>query len=279
MAFKEEILDESFLAHKHNLAQKERRVESDVKLKPIVTAARKAYLNYLSKVDWERVAQNDLADAVGAVGKYVDYAKGIEKRHALFNWRSDYAASIIPEFLYRVFAIRLNQLGIKPLPSMRDSVVEVVVSGGTSGGWKVRQKNQDLCLGLRTDKVLIDGKELSFVVPVVVFEVKTNIDINKLNGLDFSAERLKRTFPTARYFLVTETIDFSLNDNYAAGYIDEIYVLRKQVRSQARRKKIDLQHEVFQELTADVCSLMDRANTDRGHVYDRLEEGTLIHGS
>ena len=109
-------------------------------------------------------------------------------------------------------------------------------------------------------------------------EVKTNIDINKLNGLDFSAERLKRTFPSAHYFLVTETIDFSLNNNYAASFLDEIYVFRKQVRSAARRKKEPLQFDVFEKLLNDVISLVKQGSLAKGHVYDRLELGRLIDG-
>ena len=111
---------------------------------------------------------------------------------------------------------------------------------------------------------------------MIAMEVKTNIDINKLNGLDFSAERLKRTFPTSKYFLITETIDFSLEQNYASGSIDEIYTLRKQVRSQARREKKPLEADVFVQLQADVVEIVKKASSTMGHVYDRLDVGKLI---
>jgi hypothetical protein len=116
------------------------------------------------------------------------------------------------------------------------------------------------------------------LVPSIVFEVKTNIDINKLSGLDFSAERLKRSFPGAKYFLVTETVDFSLSDNYASTSIDEIYCLRKQMRSAARRDRAPLQHEVFESLLRDVTDIMAAQMITRGHVYERLESGRLIDG-
>jgi hypothetical protein len=132
-------------------------------------------------------------------------------------------------------------------------------------------------VGLRRERVVHPDGEESFVVPLIAIEVKTNIDINKLNGLDFSAERLKRTFPSAKYFLATETIDFSLANNYASGSIDEIYALRKQVRSQARRIKACLKHDVFEHLVSDIVNIMQKASRHPGHVYDRLAIGKLIN--
>ena len=173
--------------------------------------------------------------------------------------------------------ISLKGVGISPLFSTRDSIVEVSLSGGAGGGWDVRRKNQDLCIGLRRERIVRDAGDETFVVPLIAMEVKTNIDINKLNGLDFSAERMKRTFPAARYFLVTETIDFSLSANYSSGSIDEIYALRKQMRSQARKLKRPLEHDVFEQLQADVLSLMKKASEILGHVYERLEHGRLIN--
>ena len=76
---------------------------------------------------------------------------------------------------------------------------------------------------------------------------------------------------------MTETIDFSVDDNYVAGSIDEIYVLRRQLRSISRRTKEALQAEVFASLVDDVVQVMQKANMDRGHVYDRLVHGRLIN--
>jgi len=225
----------------------------------------------------KEVLAGNLSSSVAAVGAYLDFAKEIEKEYTFFNWRSDFASSSLPEFLHRIFGIALQGGVIEPLFSTRDSIVELSLSGGTGGGWDVRRKNQDLCIGLRRETIVKDGIEESFLVPLIVIEVKTNIDINKLNGLDFSAERLKRTFPAARYILATETIDFSLNSNYASGSIDEIYNLRRQVRSQARRTKEPLKAEVFEMLLADIITIMKKASESAGHVYDRLQHGRLIN--
>ena len=76
--------------------------------------------------------------------------------------------------------------------------------------------------------------------------------------------------------MITETIDFSLDQNYSSGSIDEIYTLRKQVRSQARRKKKPLEVDVFVELQSDIVDIIKRASFTMGHVYDRLNVGKLI---
>lgn len=268
--------DTAFLSHGNNISQKERIADGD-KIIELCKEARKHYGNFCRSLALEETLKGDFLQSIDSLNKYVDFTKWLEKQDSFFNWRSDFAASVIPEYLYWVVHYRLAKNDLKPLYSTRASVVEVTLLGTAAGGWNVRRKNQDFCIGLRREKISTDGKEWSFVIPQIVFEVKTNIDINKLNGLDFSAERLKKSFPAANYFLLTETIDFSLNHNYAAGSIDEIYVGRKQVRSQARRKKEDLKPDVFAQLLDDVEDIMKRASIDTGHVYDRLECGKLIH--
>lgn len=267
----------SNLSHKNNLVQKSKRLaDLNEKRSALLEEAKKRYVAYLKKADWSAVREGDVSSAVSALEEYVNFTKDIEAQDSFFNWRSDFAGSVIPEFLYRMFRARLKHLDIPNYFSTRGSVVEMTLNGTGDDAWNIRRKNQDLCLGGAMCNTIIGGKEQQFVVPSVIFEVKTNIDINKLNGLEFSAERLKRTFPAAKYFLVTETVDFSLNDNYVAGNLDEIYCMRKQVRSSARRNKGPLQEEVFSSLLEDVVSLMRASTTARGHVYDRLELGRLI---
>lgn len=274
---KEFAFDQSLLCHANNLTQKDRTANTDAR-RALLAKVEAAYKSLLQKLDYESIAKGDFENGIRALDDYVRVVKDVEQADSFFNWRSDFASSVIPEFIYRGFHYTLVAKGIEPLFATRDSVVELTLSGTAEGGWNVRHKNQDLVIGLRREKVDQDGTEKSFVVPVEAFEVKTNIDINKLNGLNFSAERLKRTFPGARYCIITETIDFSLQDNYAAGSIDEIYVLRKQVRSEARRSKAPLCSDVFAQLFSDTVGLMILAGGKRGHVYERLTTGKLIHG-
>ncbi len=268
-------MDDKLLSHYNNITQKERIADTQSRIER-VREVREQYALLDSALSFGEVQSGWLDAPVDALNQYLDFVKLVEKADSFFNWRSDFAGSVIPEFLYRMLSFRLSKAGITGYFSTRDSVVELTLSGFLDGGWTVRRKNQDLCMGLRHETMIIGGKEVTFVVPVIVFEVKTNIDINKLNGLDFSAERLKRTFPSARYILVTETIDFSLDENHA-GDIDEIYVLRKQLRSVSRKTKHPLHANVFEELAEHVFDVAFKASATRGHVYDRLDSGRLIN--
>lgn len=270
------MFDPHFLGHGNNIAQKLRSAPDD-RLRKLCEDVQDRYDAWVSNIFLNEVCSGDFESSVAALNEYVEYTKAIEKAERFFNWRSDFASSVIPEYLYRITAARLHQDGIAALFSTRSSVVEVTLASNAVDGWNIRRKNQDLCIGLRTASLPVGSRTENFVVPQIVFEVKTNIDINKLNGLDFSAERLKKSFPAANYMLLTETIDFSLNDNYAAGSIDEIYVGRKQLRSNARRNKAPLCSDVFRELVEDVSSIMRKASLDRGHVYQRLTHGRLIN--
>lgn len=267
-------LDIAFLNHKTNIDQKCRIAEdSNVALSRKVKSR---YQKFVRELEFPDDPDDPPTAAVSALNSYLDFAKEIEKRHSFFNWRSNFAGSIIPEFYYRYLSFEAERLGLDVYFSTKSSVVEATFSVTESGGIDIRRKDQDLSVGVRNETLTVNGEDIPFVVPVACCEMKTNIDINKLNGLDFSAERLKRSFPGAVYFLITETIDFSLNNNYAAGYVDEIFVLRKQVRSVARRRKEPLQEDVIKESVAAIIETVVSASSASQHVYDRIRSGRLI---
>lgn len=268
-------LDPKLFGHANNIAHK-RKTASTAAQKEVVEHVAAQYEILLKALEWSEPKPGWLTSPVAALNSYTDTVKAVEKADKFFNWRGDFASSLLPEFLFRVVDHRLSPAGVAPLFSTRDSIVDITLSGYRDGGWTIRRKNQDLCIGLRRDIIKVGGSEISFVVPIIAVEAKTNIDINKLNGLDFSAERLKRTFPASKYFLVTETLDFSLNKNYS-GSIDEIYVLRKQMRSVARKSKAVYCADVFEEFADDVARYVMKADISRTHVYDRLKGGRLIN--
>jgi len=267
---------EHLLFHFRNLERKIERVKTSGP-KDLVKQAYNAYMGYVTELDRASIENMDFEGAVESLNSYVDEAKALESAHPLFNWRSDYASSIIPEFFCRLVDTVLSKRGIEYFLVTKNAVVDLTVSASRSGGWQVRHKDQDFCIGLRKDSLIVDGKEMGFVVPIVAAEFKTNIDINKLNGLDFSADRLKRSFPEASYFLFTETIDFSLSDNFAAMEIDEVFVLRKQMRSVSRKKKAPLEASVFVEGVHQVVDIVCQKYEGGEHVYDRLASGKLIN--
>jgi hypothetical protein len=272
--------EEEFLSHRNNLLQKQ-KIAQDAGIaeeKELVASALKLYDNYITKVDYAAMIRGDFTSSIAALNDYVDAAKKIEKANSkFFSWRSNFAGSIIPEFMYRTADVTLRKLDLKPYYSKGDSVLEI--SPDPKGrGFRIIRKDQDFCVGFSKLSVIEDGQEITIVVPCVTAEIKTNIDINKINGLEYTAKRLKNSFPAAKYLLVTETLDFSLLDNRASGPIDEVYVLRKQVRSKARVEggKAPLQPDVFQHLVRDIVGACIRSTQSAGHVYDRLDKGRLI---
>jgi hypothetical protein len=267
-------LEEKFLNHKSNIQQKV-RVATGANL-VLAKEVQARYDEYVASLVFPGSQAEVPVVAVRCLNDYVDYVKAIESKHTFFNWRSNFAGSVIPEFFYRYLVARFDALGIQAMYSTKESVVEATFSISEAGGIDLRRKDQDLCVGVRLQRLSPDGNEVPFLAPAACCEVKTNIDINKLNGLDFSAERLKRSFPGASYFLITETIDFSLNDNYSAGYIDEIFVLRKQVRSVARKTKEPLQADVIKAAGDAFVNVIHLASRTSGHVYERLTSGRLI---
>ncbi len=277
-------VDESFfleerLCHKNNLAQKTKNSQAykDPKVQELMTKAEDAYLGFLEALDYNAIAKLDLGASVLALDDYISTAKDIEKAHGIFGHRSNYAGSIIPEFLYRVVHVAASGTRITPFFSTRNTIIEITGSSVTKG-LQMNRKDEDFAMGLHEVDVTVGDKTHRVLSLAVACEVKTNIDINKLNGLDFSAERMKRSFPGSVFFLATETFDCSLQSNYASSYIDEIYVLRRQLRSRARRgNRIPLSVEVFTVLVDDILQAAHKASNARGHVYSRLPEGRLIH--
>lgn len=274
------IFEEEFLSHRNNLLQKQKIAQDagTAEDKGLVATALKLYDNYLARVDYAAIIRGDFSTSIAALNDYVDAAKKIEKEDSkFFSWRSNFAGSIIPEFVYRAADVTLRKLDLKPYYSKGDSVLEISPDPrGT--GFRIIRKDQDFCVGFSKISVIEAGEEVTLVVPCVAVEIKTNIDINKINGLEYTAKRLKNSFPAARYLLVTETLDFSLLDNRASGPIDEVYVLRKQVRSRARVEggKAPLQPDVFAHLVSDIVGASIRSTQSAGHVYERLDKGRLI---
>jgi hypothetical protein len=118
-----------------------------------------------------------------------------------------------------------------------------------------------------------------FSIPLIAVEVKTNLDKNMISGIMHSAEKLKATFPKCRYYVLSEFSDFNTKDqNYANSDIDEIYILRKQKRSEYRASKkandiaLDLILDFINSVNDCVIDFTDQDTS----VGKRLTSGYLI---
>jgi len=272
--------DEDLLSHKNNLLQKQKIVEGSGtdKQKRLLEQVWVAYEAYVAEINYDAHSDDDYTSSVNALNKYVDFAKAVEKEDSkFFSWRSDFAGSIIPEFIFRAADVQLKKSGLKPLYSKSKAVLEITPDP-RGVGFLIIRKNQDFCVGFSEVTINEGETDVNLLVPCVAAEIKTNIDKNKINGLEYTAKRLKRTFPAAKYILISETLDFSINDNRASGPIDEVYILRKQIRSQARVEggKKPLQPDVFSSVISYIVDVAEKMHIQLGHVYDRLETGRLL---
>ena len=102
-------VEEAFLSHRNNIVQKT-RIAPNGELQGVCSEIERRYNLYLSSIQDSDVLAGHLAPSIEAVGTYLDFAKAVEKEHSFFNWRSDYASSILPEYLYRIFGISLKGL-------------------------------------------------------------------------------------------------------------------------------------------------------------------------
>jgi hypothetical protein len=84
-----------------------------------------------------------------------------------------------------------------------------------------------------------NNKTIKLTVPAVAVECKTNFDKTMLNEAAATAEFLKRGNPYVRYVVLTEYLDFSMEENPRLTKIDQIYILRRMRRPPAGQRTLE----------------------------------------
>jgi hypothetical protein len=165
------------------------------------------------------------------------YLKELNSKNLdVFSHQSDFKSSVIPEFLYLMFKRLVAGLSLNlEVAAQKHIVIESMFIPRSGEPVTPKFKRVDVAIlrpcSLSVDKMLVQD----FAMPVVAVENKTNIDKNMIAGVEHSVESLKKTFPLCKYYLVGEFADFAVeSQNYAATFIDEILILRKQKRSEVR---------------------------------------------
>jgi hypothetical protein len=103
-----------------------------------------------------------------------------------------------------------------------------------------------------------------------------------ISGIENSVESLKRTFPKCLYFAITEFADFSIEkQNYATTFIDEIYVLRKQRRSDYRTTDSmnDIDPNLIDAIAKRVESYVSCYKKSILTIKQRMRVGTLVQNT
>ena len=215
---------------------------------------------------------------VQSLNLYYDYCQNKSKIN--FVHQSDFYSSIIPEFL-RVTITELlqtnNLLHSIELSTQADITIEMNFDSINGGDLIEKKKRMDLAAYL-PKSLTFEAKDRGFIIPIICFEVKTNLDKNMISGVETNSQTLKRTFPRCRYYLIAEYSDFDVKaQNYASTNIDEIIILRQQTRGEKRRlnKMNDISSSLLNELMIDVEGCIKSISSRNNTLSNRMRYGRL----
>lgn len=239
-----------------------------------------ALTSAVSLLDFSNVS-GTIEPLVAALDKYLSIARSPE--HDLFVSQSDFKTSIIPEFLLRIADKYIKEHDLPfEATGQTDIPIEIAFDLKRNGLIVPRLQRVDFAIVKRVN-LAADGMALrGFCVPLIGAEAKTYFDKNMITGVAYSVASLKTTFPHCVYIAIGEFADFELGaDSYASSEIDEIYILRKQKRSDYRKTLVA--KEIDPLLVREIISLMISTIRSHTQVHSdlklRMPRGRLIAGN
>nr|WP_299071483.1 Bpu10I family restriction endonuclease [uncultured Allomuricauda sp.] len=273
---------DSQLPHGSNLQTKVgKALSSRGKNSDLLVKIGKEYLGLLKKVDeFETEEIPKWIDFV--VDQFEDYYSFLRAdENKKFSHQSDFLSSLIPEFLYKLYN---RFVGVKypdlELTTQKDIVIDLSFLPYSDNHLTFKPKRVDVAIIKKLD-LEIGGKKLDFNITMVAIEVKTNLDKNMIGGVEYSVERLKKTFPLSKFFLISEFADFAYKkQNYASTPIDEIIILRKQKRSEVRRDKTKirgLDKGLVESHITEILEYLESTLNSPDELNARMKEGRLIN--
>ncbi len=136
----------------------------------------------------------------------------------------------------------------------------------------INVKNQDFSI---SKEVILKSRvannenwqENKIYVPVVSIECKTYLDKTMYEGSVSTAEKIKKGNPYCIFLIVTETYEVSLEVDPKYSSIDQIYVLRKEKRS----------NPIYEDVVWDLFELVkSHIYSDWYNVKERVTRGKMI---
>jgi len=136
----------------------------------------------------------------------------------------------------------------------------------------INVKNQDFSI---SKEVVLKSRvsnnenwqETKIYVPVVSIECKTYLDKTMYEGSVSTAEKLKKGNPYCIFLIVTETYEVSLDVEPRLSSIDQIYVLRKDRRT----------NPIYADVVCNLFKDVEKhLNSDWYQVKKRIQKGKMI---
>lgn len=274
---------DSKLPHCSNLKKK----ASDELKKPTKNAAltkeiASLYLKYISEIH-KLDKTNDAKKWISTALKHFEiyYIEIKSTKFKIFSHQSDFLSSLLPEFLYLLYSkFVITKFKSFVIETQKDLVIDLSFLPYSTSAINFKSKRVDVAI-LKPCLFSVNKQKLSdFNIALIAIEVKTNLDKNMISGVEYSVQRLKRTFPLCKYYLISELADFAFNkQNYAASAIDEILITRKQKRSEVRRdsSKLNLiDSDLMVNHLNEVLVFLDNAVNEPVTLNKRLKKGKLI---
>ena len=175
----------------------------------------------------------------------------------IFSSQGKFRSTILEEFMYILFSDYVDHL-----KKINNDIKDVIHCGSAkaytnlyfsaprfkdfviSPSIEINVKDQDFAI-YRDINITVEGEEKFAKLPVAAIENKTYLDKTMLDSVIATAEKIKQGFPYARFVVVAENYDVSLDVDPIYSRIDQIYVLRK-----CKRK------EQWQDIDADIVIRM-----------------------
>lgn len=239
-----------------------------------------AYLEFVHKFDVPVKSEGYYIHISESVEKYLNVLKKDECK--VFRHQSDFISSVIPELIHRIFSGICEGLDTEfYVSAQKDVIIDCTFDAFNGGRINFKKKKMDVSITIPI-KLNFNNIDYDFAIPVVAIEVKTNLDKNMLSGIEQSVESLKKTFPTCLYYNISELADFAIEkQSYATTKVDEIFILRKQKRSQIRGKNAQtikpIDVDIIKEIIVKITTHLKNLDVPIEKIKDRMNEGKLIN--
>jgi hypothetical protein len=197
-------------------------------------------------------SEEELTEKVRILNEYKNIVDKLTHEIRYFKSQEKMSSSVIEEFLFYL---------LKDIPSIKANVRDGLIYMGSANAYTdlsfapknikdfikypnvyINYKNQDFTISknIKCTFETNDNKEIKeIIVPAVAIECKTYIPSTQLGQSIYEAQLLKQGNPYSLYIIVAEQNALSNDVNLKNIPIDEIFILRKQKRTDFKNKIIN----------------------------------------
>lgn len=239
------------------------------------------YIDYRESIS--NVAKNlNFEEITNKLDNYIKFSKTVGKNMGFSDQgKKSFQSSILEEFLYILFSKKdedWSELSIGKGNAYSNIYFNPkgFVDFLKESSFKVEEKNQDFSI-YKKCYITIDNIRKEIKIPILSIECKTYIDKTMLQGSIATAEKIKRGNPYAKFYIVTETYGVSIDEDLHGTQIDQIYVLRKQIRDKNEENLQKIDSSVIENLWKDVKNFLNKNEIWRNNEEFIKTRGKLLN--